>query len=474
MAIQLVLLLMSLIQEASAQGSSLAKPRCQQTRGSLKIVCDVRLRVATEVAGALSYLHSAASIPVYHRDIKSTDILLDKYRAKMADFGTSRTLSIDKTHLATRVQSTFGQKSILEPRPEDEVQQHILFWRSVLDILDPQIRQEGGKKEIIAVANLAYRCLNLNGRDRAVFDKHYRTLHIEVELWCLNHINITALHTPYSQTMIYLMASLKTTIIICILLDHDKRMTTSQIVKSNTSLHVLVLMVPLTAILAVQLRSSSSCVEVKKSSGFWKIGNFSKKNRGNESDEKTEFSMADFMAVSRSWSLCSFRGSSFNDPDQENSEFAVSSAKVSDVYFPQCLSLEPSTIQLGLRKPLPKFRNAYKLQLSAVFFGDCNHRGRDRDRKRNKMSRIWSACKRVPQYFNENRTAKRLLSIAIYGTMGSGFWICSGLRPPPPLPSPELQMLMLQSEHRRVHPDYQSYPLVRPVRRPRPLPPHDD
>lgn len=65
-------------------------------------------------------------------------------------------------------------------------------------------------------------------------------------------------------------------------------------------------------------RSSSSCVEIKKS-GFWRIGKFFRKKRekGCERssvcgfDEKSDICMVDYMGVSRSRSLCSFRGNGF-------------------------------------------------------------------------------------------------------------------------------------------------------------------
>lgn len=69
----------------------------------------VRLTIAAETAQAIAYLHNAVHPPIYHRDIKSSNILLDyNYRAKVADFGLSRLGMIESSHVSTAPQGTPG------------------------------------------------------------------------------------------------------------------------------------------------------------------------------------------------------------------------------------------------------------------------------------------------------------------------------------------------------------------------------
>lgn len=68
-----------------------------------------RLTIASETASAIAYLHSAMDPPIYHRDIKSSNILLDfNFRSKVADFGLSRFGLTDKSHISTTPQGTPG------------------------------------------------------------------------------------------------------------------------------------------------------------------------------------------------------------------------------------------------------------------------------------------------------------------------------------------------------------------------------
>lgn len=69
----------------------------------------VRLRIASETAHAIAYLHSSMNPPIYHRDIKSSNILLDySFKSKVADFGLSRLGLTETSHISTAPQGTPG------------------------------------------------------------------------------------------------------------------------------------------------------------------------------------------------------------------------------------------------------------------------------------------------------------------------------------------------------------------------------
>lgn len=66
----------------------------------------VRMKIAIETASALTYLHAS---DVIHRDVKTTNILLDNnFCVKVADFGLSRLYPNDVTHVSTAPRGTPG------------------------------------------------------------------------------------------------------------------------------------------------------------------------------------------------------------------------------------------------------------------------------------------------------------------------------------------------------------------------------
>ncbi|KAJ3680855.1 hypothetical protein LUZ60_015344 [Juncus effusus] len=67
-----------------------------------------RMEIAEDAAKGIEYLHKGCSPPIVHRDLKSSNILLDKeMRAKVSDFGLSKLME-DTSHISSMVKGTVG------------------------------------------------------------------------------------------------------------------------------------------------------------------------------------------------------------------------------------------------------------------------------------------------------------------------------------------------------------------------------
>ncbi|KAL6536028.1 hypothetical protein OROHE_012872 [Orobanche hederae] len=70
---------------------------------------EARMKVLLGTAKALAYLHEAIEPKVVHRDIKSSNILIDEeFNGKVSDFGLAKLLGSGESHITTRVMGTFG------------------------------------------------------------------------------------------------------------------------------------------------------------------------------------------------------------------------------------------------------------------------------------------------------------------------------------------------------------------------------
>ncbi|KAL2473593.1 Wall-associated receptor kinase-like 8 [Forsythia ovata] len=228
---------------------------------------NMRLRIAIEVAEALAYLHSATSFPIYHRDVKSTNILLDeRYVVKVSDFGISRSIAVDHTHLTTLVKGTFGyldpeyfqssrfteksdvysfgvvlvelltgQKPISsDAETEEDIGLAMRFLlcmeaENLEKILVPQVLEQGKREELTTVAKLAQRCLNLNGKKRPTM----KEVATELEI-----VRMSQKHSTTSETK-YQDVQLRKSKAILISDDNYTTSTSGNIMQSSSDAHPL-------------------------------------------------------------------------------------------------------------------------------------------------------------------------------------------------------------------------------------------
>ncbi|KAH1097302.1 hypothetical protein J1N35_014223 [Gossypium stocksii] len=163
-----------------------------------------RLRIALGSARGLAYLNELANPPIIHRDIKSTNILLDEnLTAKVADFGLSKLVSdSSKGHVSTQVKGTLGyldpeyymtqqltEKSdvysfgvvmlelITAKQPIEKGKYVVREVRSVMDtkddehyglreLMDPSIRSSGNQLGFGKFLELAMQCVEDSATDR--------------------------------------------------------------------------------------------------------------------------------------------------------------------------------------------------------------------------------------------------------------------------------------------------------------------
>ncbi|CAN6271455.1 unnamed protein product [Urochloa humidicola] len=157
----------------------------------------MRLNIAKGASCGLSYIHNVCKPHIVHRDIKSSNILLDKeFKAYVADFGLSRLILPNKTHVTTELVGTLGYippeyahgwvatlrgdiysfgvvllelLTGLRPVPVLSTSKELIPWilemRSQgkqIEVLDPELRGTGHEEKMLKVLEIACKCVNNN------------------------------------------------------------------------------------------------------------------------------------------------------------------------------------------------------------------------------------------------------------------------------------------------------------------------
>ncbi|KAI4321037.1 hypothetical protein MLD38_034460 [Melastoma candidum] len=169
----------------------------------LPLTWDVRMQIITGTAKGLTYLHEGLEPKVIHRDIKSSNILLDQqWNPKVSDFGLAKLLGSEKSYVTTRVIGTFGyvapeyastgmlnersdvysfgilimeiisgRRPVDHSRPPGEV--YLVEWlktivanRNTDSILDPRLPQKPSAMDLKRALLTALRCIDPNAQKR--------------------------------------------------------------------------------------------------------------------------------------------------------------------------------------------------------------------------------------------------------------------------------------------------------------------
>ncbi|CAI9088862.1 OLC1v1023310C1 [Oldenlandia corymbosa var. corymbosa] len=91
------------------ENNSLARVLFGPEEHQLHLDWPTRHKISIGVARGLAYLHEESRLKIVHRDIKATNVLLDKdLNPKISDFGLAKLDDEENTHISTRIAGTFG------------------------------------------------------------------------------------------------------------------------------------------------------------------------------------------------------------------------------------------------------------------------------------------------------------------------------------------------------------------------------
>ncbi|XP_021800755.1 probable LRR receptor-like serine/threonine-protein kinase At1g53420, partial [Prunus avium] len=91
------------------ENNNIARALFGPEESQLKLDWPTRHKICVGIARGLAYLHEESRLKVVHRDIKATNVLLDKnLTPKISDFGLAKLDEEDNTHISTRIAGTYG------------------------------------------------------------------------------------------------------------------------------------------------------------------------------------------------------------------------------------------------------------------------------------------------------------------------------------------------------------------------------
>ncbi|KAL5707378.1 hypothetical protein ACHQM5_018283 [Ranunculus cassubicifolius] len=179
------------------ENNSLANALFGPEQGRLNLDWPTRQKICLGIAKGLTYLHEESPLKIVHRDMKATNVLLDKnLNAKISDFGLAKLDDEENTHMSTRIAGTVGYmapeyamrgyltekadvysfgimaleivsgKSNTNFRPKEE-SIYLLDWAYVLhekgtllDLVDPSLGSNFSKQEALKMLNIGLMCSN--------------------------------------------------------------------------------------------------------------------------------------------------------------------------------------------------------------------------------------------------------------------------------------------------------------------------